>query len=117
MHVRNAGRVVFAMPILVVVLLVLSACQGNGSNPEGGAAQASGAYPLDTCVVSGEPLDTLGEPIVIDHEGREVRFCCSPCIKQFKKEPDKYLALIDKAIASGARSVTDDDASHGDHGH
>ena len=58
---------------------------------------AAKPYPLKTCVVSGEKLDSMGKPFIYDHEGREVRFCCKNCVKDFKKEPAKYLKLLDAA--------------------
>ena len=54
-------------------------------------------YPLTTCVVSGEKLGSMGKPFAYDHEGREVRFCCKNCVKDFKKEPAKYLKKLDDA--------------------
>ena len=54
-------------------------------------------YPLTTCVVSGEKLGSMGKPFSYDHEGREVRFCCKNCVKDFKKEPAKYLKKLDDA--------------------
>ena len=56
---------------------------------------AAKPYPLTTCIVSGEKLDSMGKPFVYDHEGREVRFCCKNCVKDFKKEPAKYLKQLD----------------------
>jgi len=55
------------------------------------------AYPLKTCVVSGEKLGTMGKPAVLNHEGTEVQFCCKACIKDFNKDPKKYLALLEAA--------------------
>jgi YHS domain-containing protein len=55
------------------------------------------AYPLTTCVVSGEKLGEMGKPHVIQYEGREVQFCCPSCEKEFKKDPAKYLKKIDDA--------------------
>jgi YHS domain-containing protein len=55
------------------------------------------AYPLTTCVVSGEKLGEMGKPHVIQYEGREVQFCCPNCEKEFKKDPAKYLKKIDDA--------------------
>ncbi|MFT3868691.1 MAG: hypothetical protein QM715_09340 [Nibricoccus sp.] len=68
------------------------------------AAADTAAYPLDTCVVSGEKLGEMGTPIDYIHkeEGkpdRLVRFCCKMCIGKFKKDPAKYLKLIDEAAA------------------
>jgi YHS domain-containing protein len=57
-----------------------------------------GGYPLDTCVVSGEPLGSMGDPVVVKHEGREVKLCCEGCVDSFKKDPEKYLKKIDAAI-------------------
>ena len=56
---------------------------------------AAKPYPLTTCVISGENLDSMGKPFVYDHEGREVRFCCKNCVKDFKKDPAKYLKQLD----------------------
>ncbi len=65
------------------------------------------AYPLTTCLVSGEPLEggDMGGPVDYIHQeagkpDRLVRFCCSGCIKKFKKEPAKYLAKLDAAAAT-----------------
>ena len=51
-------------------------------------------YPLDTCIVSENKLDSMGKPVRIVHEGQEIKFCCKPCIKKFKKDPAKYLVLL-----------------------
>jgi len=55
-------------------------------------------WPLDTCVVSGGKLGSMGDPIVKLHEGREVRFCCAGCIGAFESDPQKYLSKADETI-------------------
>ncbi len=55
-------------------------------------------YPLATCPVSGLVLGAMGPPIVMMHEGREVRFCCTKCIAKFEADPAGYLAKIDRQI-------------------
>ena len=55
------------------------------------------AYPLTTCVVSGEKLGSMGKSYVHEHKGKEVQFCCKSCLKSFDKDPAKYLAKIEKA--------------------
>ncbi|HEX8324210.1 MAG TPA: hypothetical protein VF595_09880 [Tepidisphaeraceae bacterium] len=52
-------------------------------------------YPLKTCIVSDEDLGSMGEPIVMAHEGREIKFCCGGCVTAFKKEPATYLKKLD----------------------
>ena len=59
---------------------------------------AADPYPLATCPVSGMVLGKMGPPIVMVHEGREVRFCSPACVKRFQAEPAKYLAQIDQKI-------------------
>jgi YHS domain-containing protein len=59
--------------------------------------KADNKYPLDTCVVSGEKLDSMGKPYVIKYKGREVQLCCDGCEKDFKKDPAKYLKKLDDA--------------------
>jgi hypothetical protein len=56
-------------------------------------------YPLKTCVVTDEEINEKGDmkPYAFVHEGREVRLCCKSCLKDFKKEPAKYMAKIDAA--------------------
>ncbi len=36
----------------------------------------------------------MGDPIVLNHEGREVRFCCKGCVKPFEEDPGEYLANV-----------------------
>lgn len=54
-------------------------------------------YTLDTCVVTGEKIGSMGDAIVVVREGREIKFCCRGCIKDFDKDPAKYLKKIDDA--------------------
>ena len=56
-----------------------------------------GDYPLDTCVVAGKKLGSMGEPYLYTHEGQKVYFCCDGCVDEFKKDPKKYLAKIEAA--------------------
>ena len=51
-------------------------------------------YPLTTCIVTGNALDSMGEEQRIVYEGREIKFCCEPCKEKFLKNPGKYLPKI-----------------------
>jgi len=55
-------------------------------------------YPLTTCIVSGEDLDSMGEPIELVHGNRLVRLCCNMCRADFADDPEKYLAKINEAV-------------------
>jgi hypothetical protein len=38
----------------------------------------------------------MGDPYVFTHEGREIKLCCKSCLKDFKKDPAKYIKKIEK---------------------
>lgn len=54
-------------------------------------------YTLTTCLVSGEKLGSMGDPVVLVHQGREVKLCCSHCEPQFKADPAKFIKKLDEA--------------------
>jgi len=56
------------------------------------------AYPLGKCFVSGQKLGSMGEPVVLLHEGRELRFCCKGCVGMFKRDPKRYLSKLDATV-------------------
>ena len=62
-------------------------------------------YPMQTCPVTGEPLVEDGEDIAINmvYGNRLVRFCCNMCKSDFKADPVKFLAKLDKAAAEAQR--------------
>lgn len=75
-------------------------------------AQAKAEYPLTTCSVSGDKLDggDMGKPqdYIYKQEGkpdRLIRFCCKDCLKDFNKNPGKYLKIIDDAAAKKTHSM------------
>ncbi len=63
-----------------------------------GPDQLGDPYPLKTCPVSGLTLGSKGEPIVMIHDGREVRFCTKSCIREFQSDVKRYLQKIDNQI-------------------
>ncbi len=89
---------------------------GEGDNDGAGMAVAGlvgdadiaaqkAAYPLKDCLVGGEALGSMGDPVEFVHEGRLVQFCCEGCIDDFKKDSTKYLAKLDEALASAASTA------------
>lgn len=54
--------------------------------------------PLDTCIVSGEKLGSMGEPVTLKHEGRHITLCCRSCLREFEADPKKFIEQLDKAI-------------------
>ena len=83
----------------LTVALVLTALSGAVTFADDAPAKAdkAKAYPLTTCVVSGEKLGEMGKPVIVKHEGREVQLCCKDCVKDFTKDPAKFLKKLDEA--------------------
>lgn len=52
-------------------------------------------YPLDFCLVSDEKFEGSGmTPFEMVQDGQTIRFCCKSCVKDFNKEPKKYLTKL-----------------------
>jgi len=60
-------------------------------------------YPLKTCMISGDKLGEMGDPYVYEYQGREIKFCCEGCVKDFKKDPAKYIKIMEEAEAKAAK--------------
>lgn len=61
-------------------------------------AQQKNFYPLQTCVVGGGELGSMGEPIDLVVNNRHVRLCCAGCKKKLEADPAAYVAKLDKAV-------------------
>jgi len=62
-------------------------------------AQQLPFYPLSTCMVSGDKLGgDMGKPVDLIYKNRLVRFCCPDCIKDFNKDPDKFITKLNEAV-------------------
>jgi hypothetical protein len=64
-------------------------------------AKQSADYPLDTCVVSGEPLGSMGEPINVVVNGELVKLCCKGCVKKLEMNPGDYMPKLHSARHGG----------------
>jgi hypothetical protein len=73
-------------------------------DPPAAPARVGYAWPLPTCIVSGEPLGDKPVVKVLEDakdpsvNGREVRFCCEKCAATFDANRAKYLKDADAAI-------------------
>jgi hypothetical protein len=91
---------ILASALLAGTLALSLAVRAADSKP------AKDTYPLTTCVVSDEKFGgdmgapyifTYKDPKIKNDPGREVRLCCTNCLKDFNKDPAKYLKKIDDA--------------------
>jgi len=68
-------------------------------------ADQKAKYPTDVCIVSEDKLGgDMGKPVdyifrVAGKPDRLVTFCCKDCVKDFNKDSEKYLKILDDAAA------------------
>ena len=94
---RTVAPTLFALALLAGCEKAAPPVTAPAPAPAAPAAPKADAYPLATCVVTDEKLGSMGDPVVIQHQGTEVRFCCAKCVDAFQKDPAKYLAKIEAA--------------------
>lgn len=76
--------------LAIAAAVLLASCSTAGISAAGGGKPC----PLDTCIVTGNTLGSMGDPVSIVHEGRQEKFCCSPCLKKFRANPARHLASL-----------------------
>ncbi|MDZ4771592.1 MAG: hypothetical protein SGI72_00520 [Planctomycetota bacterium] len=59
------------------------------------------SYPVKKCIVSGEALGGMGEPVDKLYGTTLVRFCCNACVKGFEKDSEKFMKELADARAKG----------------
>lgn len=84
-------KTILIIAILAFVGLIASAQAADPPKP----------YPLQTCLVSGEKLGSMGKPFVFVYEGQEIKFCCAGCKKKFEADPAKYMKELEAAQKGG----------------
>jgi hypothetical protein len=70
-------------------------------------AKARAEYPMKTCLVSDEPLGSMGDAVAHVHRvagkpDRVIFVCCEGCIDDFKADPAKFLKKVDEAAKNKA---------------
>ncbi|NBV20540.1 MAG: efflux RND transporter periplasmic adaptor subunit [Proteobacteria bacterium] len=62
-------------------------------------------YPLNVCIVGGEKLGGMGEPISVIHQGQQFKLCCDACLPKFKADPAQYVQKL-SVLMQGTVSQT-----------
>ncbi len=89
----------------LIITAISTLLFASGIAAETGSAAKSKAKPftLKTCPVSDEKLGgDMGEPYVFEQDGRQIKLCCKSCLKDFKKDPSKYVKKIEAAEKESA---------------
>ncbi|MHB1155845.1 MAG: hypothetical protein ACYC26_03290 [Phycisphaerales bacterium] len=106
----SPNRCVRILPALLAILFVTvpRAQAGDGGHADhqgmdmgktsAKAAWTGDPYPLATDPVTGEQLPEYAKQVIIQHDGRELRFASQANADAFNKEPGKYLPAVDAQI-------------------
>jgi YHS domain-containing protein len=105
MSFRQVSIRVSIAAMAAAVIVIAGSSQTLAADKQSEAKKEILAYPLDYCLVSGKTLGSMGEPPVIEEQGREIKFCCAGCIDEFKTHAATYLAKLDSAIIAGQMSL------------
>lgn len=102
----------FLIPVLTALVLPVTGLVGCGSKDDQAqtaqqpaasstthAADSAAVVNVDWCIVSGETLGSMGDPVHYKYKDRDITFCCKNCVKDFEAEPIMYLARLDSAQA------------------
>ena len=72
---------------VILVSLVVFAFLFAGS----GVMLAKETKQAERCVVMGGKIN---KDVYVDYKGQRVYFCCAGCVKEFNKDPEKYLKKL-----------------------
>lgn len=56
--------------------------------------QQRDSYPIQTCVVSGAKLGSMGDPVELVVGNRLVKLCCENCVETLRESPDRFLEKL-----------------------
>ncbi len=51
------------------------------------------------CPVSKEGVDSAGGKVQVEYNGKIYNLCCKMCLKDFKKNPEKFSKIAEKEVA------------------
>ena len=92
-----------------IMLLSLSGYAFGEEAAEKGGVSAAASKAVDAgnkiCPVSGEKIPVpgekgaMGEAVHYEYNGKIYNLCCSMCVRDFKKNPEKYSKIADEEAA------------------
>src|SRR5512141_3342861 len=111
-------KIFVALCLAATALTASTALAAEGQASVQNKNQKLKPYTLKTCVVTGDKLGEMGDPYVYKYQDREIKFCCKGCLKDFNKEPAKYVKKIEEAEkAAKKEQATAPAQNHGAHQH
>ena len=84
-------KIILAVILTISIVAVSLNSRADDSKPK--------PYPLDSCLVCGMKLGSMGEPYGFVYKGQEIKVCDKSEKTTFDKDPDKYMKKIADAEA------------------
>ncbi len=99
--------------LLILALTILGSSAGfvlaheghdHGSDKVATTSNKAGTTAVEVgnklCPVTGNPVNdkSMGEPVKYEHNGKIYILCCQMCVKDFKKNPEKYSAIAEEEV-------------------
>jgi len=81
------------LAIILAVTIVAVSLTGRADE------QKPKSYPLNTCLVCGMKLGSMGEPYMFVYKGQEIKVCDKSEKADFDKDPAKYMKKLANAEA------------------
>ncbi len=110
-NMHQVSKIIFSAACALALAALVPVARGAGKTEQ------SKPYPLKTCVVSGEKLGGMGDPYVFTYQGREIKLCCKGCLKDFNKEPAKFIKKLTAADKAGTAAPQPGTPAHDPHQH
>ena len=87
-------------------ILATSAVAGDLSDQKPAQSQSGKQATNTVCPVSGDKVGSIGKPVYIEYQGKKVALCCKDCVKDFHRDPAKFVGLAEKnQVQKGAASM------------
>ena len=84
-------KYILAVILTLTILAVSMTSRADDQKPK--------PYPLDTCLVCGMKLDSMGKPYSFVYQGQEIKLCDKSEKADFDKDPAKYMKKLQDAQA------------------
>lgn len=95
----NKRIISIAVAVMFICGSAFAMCGVCGVNDKtaGAAKTATTKVNNTVCPVTGDKVD-MKNPVTIDYKGETYNLCCSMCIAEFNKDPEKYSAKAKKDL-------------------
>lgn len=92
---RNINMLIVGLVLWIATPGALNAATATSGTPTTSESHKGTATGSEVCVVSGEEIDKETN-ITYTYKDKVYRFCCTDCLDEFKKNPEKYSNKMNK---------------------